>query len=440
MKKKINIRFMIIAAVAILVTAASAMWIYYNILKDQVFADLKAYAHIIARMDFEEWTGDLEADPYDLWEDELRVTLVDAGGTVLYDSRADKDSMENHRLRPEIEEALRDGEATAIRYSSTLSLHTFYYAQRLEDGRVLRIGKNSESITSIMVNTMAIVLIMAILVFGVSALVSHLLTRRLMEPVEQMAENIMRVDEAQVYEEMRPFVAMIKEQHVDIIKSARMRQEFTANVSHELKTPLTAISGYAELIGSGMTQGEDTKRFAGEIHHNANRLLSLINDIIKLTELGESEHRLEMEPVELYGLACKCAGTMAVTAKEQAVALHVEGEETWVTANSGLMEELLYNLCSNGIRYNRRGGSVTITVGSREGRAFLRVEDTGIGIPEESRERVFERFYRVDKSRSKSTGGTGLGLAIVKHIVAQHNAHITLESELGQGTTIEVTF
>lgn len=440
MKKKINIHFMIIAAVAIMVTAASAMWIYYSILQDQVFADLKAYAHIIGRMDFKEWSTDLEADQYDLWEDELRVTLIDAEGAVLYDSRADRDEMENHRQRPEIEEAFREGEGTAIRYSSTLSIHTFYYAQRLPDGSVLRIGKNSESITSIMVNTMAVVLVISILVFAASALVSHLLTRRLMEPVEQMAENMMRVDETRVYAEMRPFVAMIKEQHVDIIKSARMRQEFTANVSHELKTPLTAISGYAELIRGGMTQGEDTKRFAGEIHRNANRLLSLINDIIKLTELSESEHRIEMGPVDLYEQALSCAETMAFTAKEQAVSLHVEGEQTIVTANPGLMEELLYNLCSNGIRYNKRGGSVIITVGSRDGRVFLRVEDTGIGIPKESQERVFERFYRVDKSRSKSTGGTGLGLAIVKHIVAQHNAAITLESELGKGTSIEVVF
>lgn len=440
MKKKINIYFMIIAAVAILVTAASAMWIYYNILRDQVFADLKAYAHIIGRLDFTEWTGELEEDPYDLWEDELRVTLVDPEGEVLYDSRADRNEMENHGQRPEIQTALREGDATAIRYSSTLSMHTFYYAERLSDGNVLRIGKNSESITRIMVNTMTVVLVISIVIFASSALVSHLLTRRLMEPVEQMAENIMLVDENRVYDEMRPFVTMIKEQHVDIIKSARMRQEFTANVSHELKTPLTAISGYAELIGSGMTQGEDTKRFAGEIHHNANRLLTLINDIIKLTELGEAEHRIEMEAVDLYELALSCCRTMAFTAKEQEVSLRVQGEQTLITANPGLMEELLYNLCSNGIRYNKRGGSVTITVGSREGRAFLRVEDTGIGIPKESQERVFERFYRVDKSRSKSTGGTGLGLAIVKHIVAQHNARITLESELGQGTVIEILF
>ena len=270
--------------------------------------------------------------------------------------------------------------------------------------------------------------------------ISHYLTKKLVEPIEKLATNIMLVDENNVYEEIRPFVNTIKEQHVNIINNAQLRQEFTANVSHELKTPLTAISGYAELIGNGMTGKEDTIRFSNEIHSNANRLLSLINDIIKLSELDEADHQMEMERIDLYKLAENCVQMMQVTAEKQGIRLTLQGESAMTMANKGLMDEVFYNLCSNAIRYNKPGGSVTVTVGTKDERPFLSVADTGIGIPKECQERVFERFYRVDKSRSKSTGGTGLGLAIVKHIVAQHNAALHLDSELGEGTTIEIVF
>ena len=176
------------------------------------------------------------------------------------------------------------------------------------------------------------------------------------------------------------------------------------------------------------------------IHSNANRLLSLINDIIKLSELDEADHQMEMERIDLYKLAENCVQMMQVTAEKQGIRLTLQGESAMTMANKGLMDEVFYNLCSNAIRYNKPGGSVTVTVGTKDERPFLSVADTGIGIPKECQERVFERFYRVDKSRSKSTGGTGLGLAIVKHIVAQHNAALHLDSELGEGTTIEIVF
>ena len=167
---------------------------------------------------------------------------------------------------------------------------------------------------------------------------------------------------------------------------------------------------------------------------------SLINDIIKLSELDEADHQMEMERIDLYKLAENCVQMMQVTAEKQGIRLTLQGESTMAMANKGLMDEVFYNLCSNAIRYNKPGGSVTVTVGTKDERPFLSVADTGIGIPKECQERVFERFYRVDKSRSKSTGGTGLGLAIVKHIVAQHNAALHLDSELDEGTTIEIVF
>lgn len=440
MKKKINIRFIMIAALAIVVTALSAMLVYYNILKEQVFGDLKAYAHVIELLNIDDLAAGIEKDPYNPIDDDLRITLIGAEGEVLYESLLNKDVMDNHNERPEIIEAREKGEGEAIRYSATSGTHTFYYAERLQNGNVLRIGRDSVSVNRIMVNTLVIVLVIALCILFVCMGISHYLTKKLVEPIEKLATNIMLVDENNVYEEIRPFVNTIKEQHVNIINNAQLRQEFTANVSHELKTPLTAISGYAELIGNGMTGKEDTIRFSNEIHSNANRLLSLINDIIKLSELDEADHQMEMEKIDLYKLAENCVQMMQVTAEKQGIRLTLQGESTMAMANKGLMDEVFYNLCSNAIRYNKPGGSVTVTVGTKDERPFLSVTDTGIGIPKECQERVFERFYRVDKSRSKSTGGTGLGLAIVKHIVAQHNAVLHLDSELDEGTTIEIVF
>lgn len=440
MKKKINIRFIMIAALAIVVTALSAMLVYYNILKEQVFGDLKAYAHVIELLNIDDLAAGIEKDPYNLIDDDLRITLIGTDGEVLYESLLNKDEMDNHYKRPEIIEAREKGEGEAVRYSATSGTHTFYYAERLQNGNVLRIGRDSVSVNRIMVNTLVIVLVIALCILFVCMGISHYLTKKLVEPIEKLATNIMLVDENNVYEEIRPFVNTIKEQHVNIINNAQLRQEFTANVSHELKTPLTAISGYAELIGNGMTGKEDTIRFSNEIHSNANRLLSLINDIIKLSELDEADHQMEMERIDLYKLAENCVQMMQVTAEKQGIRLTLQGESAMVMANKGLMDEVFYNLCSNAIRYNKPGGSVTVTVGTKDERSFLSVADTGIGIPKECQERVFERFYRVDKSRSKSTGGTGLGLAIVKHIVAQHNAALHLDSELGEGTTIEIVF
>lgn len=440
MKKKINIRFIMIAALAIVVTALSAMLVYYNILKEQVFGDLKAYAHVIELLNIDDLAVEIEKDPYNPIDDDLRITLIGTEGEVLYESLLNKDEMDNHNERPEIIEAREKGEGEAIRYSATSGTHTFYYAERLQNGNVLRIGRDSVSVNRIMVNTLVIVLVIALCILFVCMGISHYLTKKLVEPIEKLATNIMLVDENNVYEEIRPFVNTIKEQHVNIINNAQLRQEFTANVSHELKTPLTAISGYAELIGNGMTGKEDTIRFSNEIHSNANRLLSLINDIIKLSELDEADHQMEMERIDLYKLAENCVQMMQVTAEKQGIRLTLQGESAMAMANKGLMDEVFYNLCSNAIRYNKPGGSVTVTVGTKDERPFLSVADTGIGIPKECQERVFERFYRVDKSRSKSTGGTGLGLAIVKHIVAQHNAALHLDSELDEGTTIEIVF
>lgn len=428
---------MLIAAIAIVVTAVCAMFLFYNILVEQIYDDLKANAHVISGINLENLS---EENNEDLEKDGLRITLIDEDGTVLYDSREDVSLMENHKNRPEVAEAFATGEGRIMRQSATSARHMFYYALRLSKGQVLRVSKASNSIYHFVQNMVELIVVVGAGVFVMCVLFAHRMTKRLVTPIEKMADNIILVDEDDVYEEIRPFVSTIKQQHVDILDHARMRQEFTANVSHELKTPLTAISGYAELIASGMTNEKDTEHFANEIHHSAERLQSLINDIIKLSELDDEDLKLEFETVDLFEMGQNCIAQMEMQAQKNEVTLCIEGESVLVNGNKTLLEELFYNLCSNAVRYNKKGGVVTLSVTMENSRPVLVVKDTGIGIPKEQQDRVFERFYRVDKSRSKSTGGTGLGLAIVKHIVAQHNAQILLTSEEGVGTEIKVVF
>ena len=437
MKKKINRKLVLIATLAIFFTMLLITVVYYDLFRGQVFEDLRAYTMILT--EYEDMSQIREVSDK-LEEYEMRVTLVGEDGKVLFDSEADSASMENHGERPEIVEAMETGEGQAVRNSETLSENTFYYAVRLENGSVLRIAKDAGSIYSIFGRALPSLFMVLLALIVLCMVLAHYLTSKLIAPIERLAENLDESNDGTDYEELTPFISMIKEQHEDIMKNARMRQEFTANVSHELKTPLTSISGYAELIETGMASEEDMVRFAHGIHSSANRLLTLINDIIRLSELDGTEEEVSFERLNLYQLADTCVEMLALNAEKHNVTIRLSGAECYITGNKQMIEELLYNLCDNAIRYNNEGGSVSVEVYPRHGQTVLTVRDTGIGIPKEHQERIFERFYRVDKSRSKSTGGTGLGLAIVKHIIAKHNAKMELASEVGKGTTITVIF
>ena len=220
----------------------------------------------------------------------------------------------------------------------------------------------------------------------------------------------------------------------------QMRREFTANVSHELKTPLTAISGMAEIIKNGMVKPEDVAGFAADIYKECQRLITLVEDVIHLSRLDEGGAGLEKEPVELLGLCRKAVQRLEPLAQSGQVTIKTEGTPCTLPGIPGILEEIVYNLCDNAIKYNRPGGRVTVTVTPTKAGTELAVSDTGIGIPPEDQQRVFERFYRVDKSHSKEIGGTGLGLSIVKHGAMLHDARVELESTLGQGTTVRVIF
>ena len=225
---------------------------------------------------------------------------------------------------------------------------------------------------------------------------------------------------------------------VDVTESQnaeQMRREFSANVSHELKTPLQGIIGSAELLESGMVKPEDTLRFVGHIRKEASRLVNLIEDIIRLSQLDEGV-KLPTEAVDMLALTEDVKDTLATSAAEKNVRIDVTGNGFTINGVRRMLQEILYNLCDNAIKYNVPGGSVTICVENNR----LVVSDTGIGIPAEHKDRIFERFYRVDKSHSKASGGTGLGLSIVKHAAAYHKAEIHLESNPGKGTTISIQF
>ena len=437
MKKKIFKYFACMITVAILATTLLLSWVNYEMFKGRVMDDLEAYGRMFAV----EMNGEAETQSalHGLEED-IRVTLVHADGTVYYDNFADPNAMDNHADRPEIRQALENGSGSDIRNSSTVDQSAFYYAVRLKNGDVMRLAQEASNIWSVYFRSMPLIMLLAAGMACVSLYLAHLLTARLVQPIERMTAHLNNVSGVARYPELEPFMDMIEQQHEEILRSANMRVEFTANVSHELKTPLTSISGYAELIESGMAQGEQAKTFAAEIHKSANRLLTLINDIIRLSQMDAPMPDLKFEPVDLAQIAANTFEQLEMSARKADVTLQLDAKPAMVEADRQMMDELLYNLCDNAIRYNVHGGSVKLEVRPIRDKVIVCVQDTGIGISPENQEHVFERFYRVDKSRSKATGGTGLGLAIVKHIAVKHNAQIELESELGRGTKISVIF
>lgn len=270
------------------------------------------------------------------------------------------------------------------------------------------------------------------------------LSAAVVQPLKSMADDVEGLTDNAPYPELLPLLEALHRQQAQKEENVRQRQEFSANVSHELKTPLTSISGYAEMIETGMAKDEDITEFAGKIHAEARRLIDLIHDIIKLSELDEPQAQRELEPIDLLPIAQDTCGLLSFSAQRAQVNLTVEGCYGKINASHELLEELIYNLCDNAIRYNKPGGYVRVKIAAENtnGRNMLAltVADNGIGISPEHQERIFERFYRADKSRSKASGGTGLGLAIVKHIVIQLDATLELKSAPGDGTTITVRF
>ena len=352
--------------------------------------------------------------------------------------------MENHLTRPEIVQALQGSIGKDIRDSQTMGYETYYYAVQLPGGNILRVAQDAETVWSVYDGALPAIVLSCVALMLAAAILSTLLTRALVQPVLNMTEDLDHIQDKVPYKELIPFAESIHADRILRENNEKMRQDFTANVSHELKTPLTSISGYAELIETGIAKPEDVPGFAQKIHGEASRMIQLVNDILQLSSLdnaSETSSMPEMEVVDLLDVVKECVERQKLNARHAYITLTYLGESAPVRGNRNLLDELCQNLCDNAIRYNRPGGKVQIvTACTRDGHCSLTVTDNGIGIPRESQSSVFERFYRVDKSRSKATGGTGLGLAIVKHIALIHGARIKLESQVDVGTTITVTF
>ena len=377
----------------------------------------------------------------------VRCTLIDGDGTVLYDSESTA-PLTNHADRPEVRQALESGAGSSTRQSQTMGRETHYYALRLDTPagtQILRVGEEVDNLWGLSADTLPLLIGALVVILLGAGLLSAWLTRLLVQPINRLAENLDTIEADVPYKELIPLARTVQTDRKLRENNETMRREFTANVSHELKTPLTSISGYAELIETGMAKSEDVPAFAARIHKEAKRMIALVSDILQLSELDSTQAARgtppDMGPVDLAALVKEIAQTMTVNARKAYVTLQYDARPATVEGCRDQLVELTTNLCDNAIRYNRPGGHVDLRCGvGPDGCPYLEVEDNGIGIPQDSQSRVFERFYRVDRSRSKATGGTGLGLAIVKHIALLHEARIDLQSQVGTGTTIRVTF
>ena len=442
MKKRINLRLILIAGIAVIVTMVCMTGIYYKLFQGQVRKDLQINARLLSGtglFDDPDNTNVSLSEYYEVGED-LRVTWIAKDGTVLFDNDLDISQLPNHKNRPEVKKALFQGEGESVRRSDTMQMDNYYYALRLENGTVIRVATQARSVYSVFLAASPFVMLILILIVSICIVLAHFLTKQLLHPIERLAENMEDTIEEPVYKELVPFVNTIRKQHENILMAAKVRQDFTANVSHELKTPLMSISGYAELMMNGMVPPDKMQDFSGRIFHESERLSNLVADIIQLSRLDEKNGETMFEQVDIGELGEDVINNLQNRAAKKKINLEYTGGPAQMQGVRHVLYEMFYNITDNAIRYTPDGGDVKVFVGKLNGKPYFRVEDNGIGIPESEQQRIFERFYRVDKSHSRETGGTGLGLSIVKHGAVLHHAKILLDSEPGKGTKMEILF
>lgn len=376
-------------------------------------------------------------------KDRVRISLIEQNGTVAFDAFVSAVDLANHADREEVIAALKDGAGESKRFSDTIKEETYYYAIRLSDGAILRAAITTSSVfgafASAIPTIIGVVAVMIVLSFAMASR----LTQKIIDPINKA--DINAKFEAP-YKEFEPFAKTIAAQREQIetelaekTKLVEMRREFSANVSHELKTPLTSIYGYAEMLSGDMVKKGDKREIYAKIKDEAARLIALIEDIIKISELDEGERSESFAPIELNAIASDAINALALKSLERGVRVTLKGGGVILGARS-MIFETFYNLIDNAVKYNKPNGLIEIEITQNDGKIFVTIADNGIGIPKEAQSRVFERFYRVDKSRSKKTGGTGLGLAIVKHIVMVHNGEIRLKSKEGEGASFTLAF
>lgn len=549
MFKKIFRSSLLTAMIVLLASIFLIMGILHGIFENQLEDQLQKETAFVATAIENEGISYFD----NLSKDGDRVTLIDRDGTVLADSQVDVSKLENHGDREEVKQAETEGRGQSVRYSSTMTEKTVYYAQKLDNGQILRISADQFTIVTILLGISQPIAIVVIAAIVLSLILSTNVAKHIVEPINDL--DLDDPMENTVYDELSPLLRKIAHQNstieeqlkearqkqeefriitdnmsegfividnqmkiltynaaalklfgaeqktpenilalsrskpfrdaiyksldgehsqaemttdervysiisnpvydteqavigavivvIDITEISRreqLRREFTSNVSHELKTPLTSISGFAEIMKSGGTDEATVVDFSRSIYDEAQRLISLVSDIIKLSELDDGTIEYEPETVDLYTLSLEIASRLSPQAQEKKIHFTVNGEKAEITGVRKILDEIIFNLCDNAVKYNRSGGDVKVSVKNSADTVTVTVSDTGIGIPTVQQDRVFERFYRVDKARSKSIGGTGLGLSIVKHGVMYHNAQISLESKENEGTTVVINF
>ena len=407
----------------------------YSYFENQIFSELQTESNFLETYVLQ---GNLEQ--LENLQTTNRITLIHSDGNVYFDNSVDAASLENHGSRQEFLGALSKGSTQISRFSSTMTEKTLYFARQLSTGDVLRISCNQHSVWVLvlgMSQTLLIMLVIAVIISGISA---SWISKKVVDPLNKI--DLENPEASAVYEELKPFTKRIVEENYEKSQREELRQQFTANVSHELKTPLTSISGFAEILKAGGTDEATTKDFAASIYDESQRMITLVNDIIKLSKLDEKSISLEKEAISLREMCRDVMSVLSVSAKSKNITVNLTGESGLINGVQPVIYEMVYNLIDNAIKYNVQDGKVDINLQNlmESHRVILTVKDTGIGIPANEKERIFERFYRIDKSRSKQNGGTGLGLSIVKHAAKYHEASILVNSEVGKGSTFTVIF
>lgn len=444
MKKKILTHTSVMIILTVIITFIAASFVMYDKFDSVMKEGVRDEAEYV-KVGMEE-TGDEYLSEKVGKATDTRITLTDAEGTVLYDSEADAKKLPNHGDRPEFVQAMKEGQGEVVRYSETLSKQTFYYAVRLNDGEILRLAKTTDSVFHTLFTSFAVLGILMLVIILVEFMLVQQQTKQLIEPInnldlEHPLENV-------CYDELKPLLLRVDQQNRQIAaqleelkQTEAVRREFSANVSHELKTPLMSISGYAELMMNGMVRPENIKDFSGRIYKEANRLGNLVADIIQLSRLDEQQDsNVAMENVNLDELAEDVVSNLIEHARKKDIRMEYYGKSVEILGVRHVLYEMLYNIADNAVRYTNPGGHIRIYVGKKGDKPYYMVEDNGIGIPKSEQKRIFERFYRVDKSHSRQTGGTGLGLSIVKHGAMLHHAQINVDSDPGKGTKMELLF
>ena len=436
MRAKIQKSMLLLICAAVISSFVMLEIVFYVYSLNQMKKEVKQEVeYIVAAIHI---SGTSYLDEMDAAAVDTRLTLISEEGEVLYDSQEDEYTFQNHAGREEIREAMENGSGEALRSSETVGKRTYYYAVRLEEGMVLRASKTLDYLIPIVLGALPFMVLTALIMIVLAYFLAKWQTARLIRPINEL--DLEHPLENSVYEELTPLLQNMESQNKAKEEVADMRKEFSANVSHELKTPLTSISGYAEIMKSGIAKPEDMTRFSEIIYKEASRLIVLIEDIMKLSKLDEQDVDMEREDVDLFDMCREICNRLAFQAEQKDVHLELTGEKVLYNGVRQILDEMIYNVCENAVKYNVDGGRVKIWVGNTLRGPKIIVEDTGIGIPEDQKERIFERFYRVDKSHSKATGGTGLGLSIVKHGAIYHHAEIHVESTLGKGTRMEIWF